>query len=89
MGADFEGSDSGRRKGYGVCMRMIVNVSDCDANIFYLRSKVRRKLTDAGRGDDAKALEKAIEKIEKTKGIDHRSAIVEAVKAVVQLEGWE
>lgn len=89
MGADFEGSDSGRRKGDGVCMRMIVNVSDCDANIFFLLAKVRRKLGEAKREADIKAMEKAIKQAQETKGIDHRAAIVEAVKAVVQLEGWE
>lgn len=68
---------------------MIVNVSDCDANIFFLLAKVRRKLGEAKREADIKSLEKAIEAIQKTKGIDHRAAIVDAVKAVVQLEGWK
>lgn len=89
MGADSQGSDSGRRKGDGVCMKLTIDVSRCDNNIFFLVAKVRSTLEQLKRDDDIKSLEKAIEAIQKTKGIDHRAAIVEAVKAVVQLEGWE
>jgi hypothetical protein len=70
-------------------MKPSITIDDCDGNLFFIESKARRALRAKGLNKEVAAMEKAIEATRCKGTVNHRAAIIDAIRKFVELEGLE